>query len=103
MRIKLYSSPGNWYTLDSLAELFDVPPSTVKRAVYRVRKPGALQFALNGACPNENGQTKSARVGTIQAVNPNLDCLWLGPPGGSFHHQAFPLAQAHKLSCPCWT
>jgi DNA invertase Pin-like site-specific DNA recombinase len=38
--VKLYSSPGNWYTLDSLADLFEVHPSTVKRAVYRVLKPG---------------------------------------------------------------
>lgn len=38
--VKLYSTPGNWYTLDSLAELFEIHPSTVKRAVYRVLKPG---------------------------------------------------------------
>jgi DNA invertase Pin-like site-specific DNA recombinase len=37
--VKLYREPGNWYTLDSLAELFEVHPSTVKRAVYRVLKP----------------------------------------------------------------
>lgn len=38
--VKLYSAPGNWYTLDSLADVFEVHPSTVKRAVYRVLKPG---------------------------------------------------------------
>lgn len=36
--VKLYDS--EWYTLDSLALVFDCHPSTVKRAIYRVKKPG---------------------------------------------------------------
>lgn len=36
--VKLYES--GWYTLDSLAFVFDAHPSTIKRAVYRVKKPG---------------------------------------------------------------
>ena len=36
--VKLYES--GWYTLDSLAMIFDAHPSTIKRAVYRVKKPG---------------------------------------------------------------
>lgn len=36
--VKLYES--GWYTLDSLAMVFDAHPSTIKRAVYRVKKPG---------------------------------------------------------------
>ena len=35
--VKLYSTPGGF---NSLADLFEVHPPTVKRAVYRVRKPG---------------------------------------------------------------
>ncbi len=31
---------SRWYTLESLAMVFDCHPSTVKRAVYRVVKPG---------------------------------------------------------------
>jgi DNA invertase Pin-like site-specific DNA recombinase len=38
--VKLYSMPGSWYTLNSLAIVFEVHPSTVKRAVYRALKPG---------------------------------------------------------------
>lgn len=36
--VRLYAS--RWYTLDTLAKVFEVHPSTVKRAVYRVTKPG---------------------------------------------------------------
>ena len=36
--VRLYRS--GWYSLDVLARMFDVHPSTVKRAVYRVLKPG---------------------------------------------------------------
>jgi len=36
--VKLYES--GWYTLDSLAFVFGVHPSSVKRAIYRVKKPG---------------------------------------------------------------
>lgn len=36
--VRLYQS--RWYTLNSLALAFDCHPSTVKRAVYRVLKPG---------------------------------------------------------------
>lgn len=36
--VKLYES--GWYTLDNLAFMFDAHPSTVKRAIYRVKKPG---------------------------------------------------------------
>jgi DNA invertase Pin-like site-specific DNA recombinase len=36
--VRLYRS--RWYTLRSLAQVFDCHPSTVKRAVYRVHKPG---------------------------------------------------------------
>lgn len=36
--VRMYRS--GWYTLDSLAFVFDCHPSTVKRAVYRVMKPG---------------------------------------------------------------
>lgn len=36
--VRLYRS--RWYTHDSLAMVFDCHPSTVKRAVYRVEKPG---------------------------------------------------------------
>lgn len=36
--VRLYRS--GWYTLDSVARVFDVHPSTAKRAVYRVLKPG---------------------------------------------------------------
>lgn len=36
--VRLYRS--GWYTLDTLAKVFDCHPSTVKRAVYRVLKPG---------------------------------------------------------------
>lgn len=43
--VKLYTSPGNWYTLDSVAAVFGVHPSTVKRAVYRVLKPGHSSLA----------------------------------------------------------
>lgn len=43
--VKLYNSPGNWYTLNSLADVFEVHPSTVKRAVYRVLKPGHSSLA----------------------------------------------------------
>ena len=37
--VRLYGS-GSWYTLASVAFVFDVHPSVVKRAVYRVNKPG---------------------------------------------------------------
>lgn len=36
--VRMYGS--GWYTLDTLATVFDCHPSTVKRAVYRVHKPG---------------------------------------------------------------
>jgi DNA invertase Pin-like site-specific DNA recombinase len=36
--VRMYES--GWYTLDSLAYVFECHPSTVKRAVYRVLKPG---------------------------------------------------------------
>jgi DNA invertase Pin-like site-specific DNA recombinase len=36
--VRMYQS--GWYTLNSLANVFEVHPSTVKRAVYRVTKPG---------------------------------------------------------------
>lgn len=36
--VKLYES--GWYTLHSLAFVFDAHPSSVKRAIYRVKKPG---------------------------------------------------------------
>ncbi len=36
--VKLYGS--GWYTLDSLALVYDVHPSVIKRAVYRKTKPG---------------------------------------------------------------
>ncbi|MDR3451936.1 MAG: recombinase family protein [Rhodoferax sp.] len=36
--VRLYAS--GYYTLDSLAAVFEVHPSTVKRAVYRITKPG---------------------------------------------------------------
>ena len=36
--VRLYRS--RWYTLNSLAVAFDCHPSTIKRAVYRVEKPG---------------------------------------------------------------
>ena len=36
--VTLYES--GFYTLDSLAFVFDAHPSTIKRAVYRVKKPG---------------------------------------------------------------
>lgn len=36
--VRLYSQ--GWYTLDQLALMFDCHPSSVKRAVYRVQKPG---------------------------------------------------------------
>lgn len=36
--VRLYEQ--GWYTLDQLALMFDCHPSTVKRAVYRVQKPG---------------------------------------------------------------
>lgn len=36
--VKLYES--GWYTLSSLAMVFDAHLSTIKRAVYRVKKPG---------------------------------------------------------------
>ncbi len=36
--VRLYKS--RWYTLQSLAFVFDCHPSTVKRAVYRIEKPG---------------------------------------------------------------
>lgn len=36
--VKMYGQ--GWYTLDQLALIFDCHPSTVKRAVYRVLKPG---------------------------------------------------------------
>lgn len=36
--VRLYGQ--GWYTLDQLALMFDCHPSTVKRAVYRVQKPG---------------------------------------------------------------
>jgi DNA invertase Pin-like site-specific DNA recombinase len=36
--VKMYRS--GWYTLDNLALIFDCHPSTVKRAIYRVEKPG---------------------------------------------------------------
>ncbi|TAM39756.1 MAG: recombinase family protein [Burkholderiaceae bacterium] len=36
--VRLYAS--GFYTLDSLAFVFDAHPSSVKRAVYRVSKPG---------------------------------------------------------------
>jgi DNA invertase Pin-like site-specific DNA recombinase len=36
--VRLYGQ--GWYTLDQLALIFDCHPSTVKRAVYRVLKPG---------------------------------------------------------------
>jgi DNA invertase Pin-like site-specific DNA recombinase len=36
--VRLYRS--GWYTLDSLAYVFECHPSTIKRAVYRVQKPG---------------------------------------------------------------
>lgn len=38
--VKFYTSGRRWYTLKNVAEVFDVHPSTVKRAVYRVTKPG---------------------------------------------------------------
>lgn len=38
--VRLYKLPGKFYTLKSLALRFDVHPSAVKRAVYRVTKPG---------------------------------------------------------------
>lgn len=36
--VRMYAS--GWYTLETLAYAFDCHPSTVKRAVYRVQKPG---------------------------------------------------------------
>lgn len=36
--VKLYRS--GWYTLETLARIFEIHPSTVKRAIYRVHKPG---------------------------------------------------------------
>lgn len=36
--VRLYGQ--GWYTLDQLAFMFECHPSTVKRAVYRVHKPG---------------------------------------------------------------
>lgn len=36
--VRLYGQ--GWYTLDQLAFIFECHPSTVKRAVYRVYKPG---------------------------------------------------------------
>ncbi|MDP1712881.1 MAG: recombinase family protein [Candidatus Nanopelagicaceae bacterium] len=41
--VKLYES--EWYTLDSLALIFDAHPSSVKRAIYRVKKPGHSSLA----------------------------------------------------------
>lgn len=38
--VRLYRAPGRWYSLASLAKLFDVHESVVKRAVYRKTKPG---------------------------------------------------------------
>lgn len=35
--VKLYDS--GWYTLNSIALVFDAHPSSVKRAIYRVKKP----------------------------------------------------------------
>jgi DNA invertase Pin-like site-specific DNA recombinase len=35
--VKLFNS--RWYTLATLARMFDCHPSTVKRAVYRINKP----------------------------------------------------------------
>lgn len=43
--VRLYSAPGNWYTLKSLAVIFEVHLSTVKRAIYRVNKPGHSSLA----------------------------------------------------------
>ncbi|MGB4117335.1 MAG: recombinase family protein [Polaromonas sp.] len=37
---KLYNTPGRWYSLASLAKLYKVHPSTIKRCVYRTNKPG---------------------------------------------------------------
>lgn len=37
--VRMYQARGNWYTLASLAIVFDVHQSTVKRAVYRRTKP----------------------------------------------------------------
>lgn len=36
--VKLYES--GFYTLHSLAMVFDAHPSTIKRAIYRIKKPG---------------------------------------------------------------
>lgn len=36
--VRLYSS--GWFTMDTLADIYEVHPSTVKRAIYRVHKPG---------------------------------------------------------------
>jgi len=36
--VKMYGQ--GWYTLDQLAFIFECHPSTIKRAVYRVYKPG---------------------------------------------------------------
>lgn len=36
--VRLYRS--GWYTLSTLARMFEVHPSSIKRAVYRVVKPG---------------------------------------------------------------
>ena len=41
--VKLYES--GWYTLDSLALAFDCHPSSVRRAIYRVKKPGHSSLA----------------------------------------------------------
>lgn len=41
--VTLYES--GWYTLDSLAFVFDAHPSSVKRAIYRVKKPGHSSLA----------------------------------------------------------
>ncbi len=38
--VRLYRSPGHWYSLQTLADLYNVHPSVIKRAVYRKTKPG---------------------------------------------------------------
>lgn len=38
--VKLYNTPGRWYTLATLARLYKVHDSTIKRCVYRTNKPG---------------------------------------------------------------
>lgn len=42
--VKLYNTPGRWYTLASLAKLYKVHESTIKRCVYRINKPNSTSL-----------------------------------------------------------